>query len=78
MANEITPQVARAIAQAGPDDLMNMNQDVINTKAIVDSVNEEMSMLLSSMDHLNNSLNVYDQRKRICRKKMHEIAMRLA
>ena len=78
MANEITPQVARAIAQAGPDDIMNMNQDVINTKTVVDSVNEEMSMLLESMDYLNNSLNVYDQRRKICREKMHKIAMRLA
>lgn len=78
MANEITPQVARAIAQAGPDDLMNMNQDVINTKVAIDSINEEMLVLSESIKALNDSIDIYEIRKRRCRNQMNKIAMRLA
>lgn len=77
MELNITPADARSIQTASPEEIIKVNDNVMEMDKLVSRANAELLELSNSLDELDHTLKLYNERKMKCRRKMQDLGKKL-
>lgn len=77
MELNITPADARSIQTASPEEIIQMHDNVVEIDKLVSRANVELQELNNSLDELNHTITLYNERKSKCRQKMQSLSKKL-